>query len=133
MYLLDTHAWLWLVAGAAPCQAMHDIRADEPWAVPAISMWEIAMLASRGRIVLDLPLAEWLTRALRPDCFAVVPITPAIAVASASLPDEMPGDAADRIIAAMAVVHRATLVTADRRLLDCAERAGYGTFALAKG
>jgi PIN domain nuclease of toxin-antitoxin system len=132
VYLLDTHAWLWLVMGRASTTGFGSIDNSKPWALSAISLWEVAMLESFGRVVFEMPLAEWFTKALRPDCYRVLPITPDIAVASGKLPPGMHGDPADRIIAATACVHRATLITADRRLLDCAERAGYGTLPITK-
>ena len=51
-------------------------------------------------------------------------MTPEIAVESTCLPGELHGDPADRIIAATARELGATLVTADRKLLDYAA-AGY--------
>ncbi|MGH8514435.1 MAG: PIN domain-containing protein, partial [Gammaproteobacteria bacterium] len=44
------------------------------------------------------------------------PVTADIAQAAGSFPDAMPGDPADRIIAATAVALRVKLVTADERL-----------------
>ena len=132
MFLLDTHAWLWLVMGRPAAAVLGAIKRPKPWALSAISLWEVAMLEASGRIVLEMPLADWFSKAITPEYYRILPLTPEIAVTCARLPPEMHGDPADRIIAATALVHRATLITADRRLLDCAERVGYGTFPLAK-
>ena len=48
--------------------------------------------------------------------FTVLPITGAIAAATTRLPASYPRDPADRIIGATALVHGATLITADQRI-----------------
>jgi PIN domain nuclease of toxin-antitoxin system len=48
--------------------------------------------------------------------FTVLPITAAIAAATTRLPASFPRDFADRIIGATALVHGATLITADQRI-----------------
>lgn len=48
--------------------------------------------------------------------FTVLPITAAIAAASTRLPASYPRDPADRIIGATALVHGATLITAEQRI-----------------
>jgi PIN domain nuclease of toxin-antitoxin system len=60
------------------------------------------------------PLLEYL-RYLE-EAFVVLPLTSAIAVHALSF-GRMPRDPNDRIIAATAVVHGATLITADRKIL----------------
>jgi PIN domain nuclease of toxin-antitoxin system len=45
-----------------------------------------------------------------------MPITAAIAAATTRLPASYPRDPADRIIGATALVHGATLITADQRI-----------------
>jgi PIN domain nuclease of toxin-antitoxin system len=52
----------------------------------------------------------------------LAPLEPEIAVASTSLPFEMHSDPADRILVATARHLGATLVTADRALLDLASK-----------
>ena len=55
MLVLDTHVWIWLVIGDATLSAdargaiEHAARTGSVL-VPAISVWEVAMLESRGRI-----------------------------------------------------------------------------------
>jgi PIN domain nuclease of toxin-antitoxin system len=48
--------------------------------------------------------------------FTVLPITAAVAAATIRLPASYPRDPADRIIGATALVHGATLITADERI-----------------
>lgn len=86
--------------------------------VPAVSVWEVAMLAARGRIVLDTPTKAWVASALAVPGVGLEPLTPEIAVEAYELPGRFHGDPADRMIVATARVRNATLVTRDRRIVD---------------
>jgi PIN domain nuclease of toxin-antitoxin system len=80
-----------------------------------ISLWEIAMLAARGRLELGVDPAVFMDKAIQARSLSVLPIVPQIAVLAQ--PGMFAhGDPADRIIAATALHHRARLVTADERL-----------------
>lgn len=81
-----------------------------------ISLWEIAMLVSKGRLDPGTNAQEFIQLVLSARKIEVLPITPAIAAKSALAEFCPHGDPADRIIAASAVIHRATLVTSDRDL-----------------
>jgi PIN domain nuclease of toxin-antitoxin system len=125
--LLDTHVWLWLVAGSPDLstEARHTIEraaATGTLRIAAISLWEIALLASRGRIVLGKSIGLWLDEALAEPGPAIDPLTPQIAIESYALPDVFHRDPADRLIVATARVANAALVTHDRRILDYAAR-----------
>jgi PIN domain nuclease of toxin-antitoxin system len=127
LLLLDTHVWLWLNAGSPDLstQTRHTInRAAAAGAlrIAAISLWEIASLASLGRIVLGKSIGLWLEEALADPGPAIDPITPQIAVESYALPDAFHRDPADRLIVATARVANATLMTRDQRILDYAAR-----------
>jgi PIN domain nuclease of toxin-antitoxin system len=103
--LLDTHAWIWWVdqdprLGAKTIAVLDSLPRDERPFLCDISLWEVAMLAERGRIELDLPLGEWLDAAAHPRSVQVVPVTPRIAAAVAALPDSFHRDPADRLIVA---------------------------------
>jgi PIN domain nuclease of toxin-antitoxin system len=85
-------------------------------AISAVSAWEVAMLAARGRIELDRPPAHWLRAALAADPrVAEAPLTASIAVRAATL-DDLHGDPADRFIYATARDRDASLVTRDEAL-----------------
>ena len=69
LLLLDTHVWLWLVAGSADLSTEARLTMDEAAAagtlrIAAISLCEVALLASRGRIVLGKSIGPWLEEAL---------------------------------------------------------------------
>ena len=82
------------------------------------------MLVSKGRLVFDRDVADWLNDALALPGLRVVPLSTEIAVSSTRLPGALPSDPADRIIVATARSLDIELITADRPLLDYA-RTGY--------
>ena len=127
LLLLDTHVWLWVVAGAPDLSvkardAIVETAAAGSLRIAAISLWEIALLASRGRIVLGKSIGLWLDEALADPGPAIDPLTPQVAIESQALPDVFHRDPADRLIVATARVANATLMTRDRRILDYAAR-----------
>ena len=90
--------------------------------IAAISLWEIALLASRGRIVLGKSIGSWLAEALADPAPAIDPLSPQIAVEACSLPEAFHRDPADRMVVATARVTNAILITRDQQILDYAAR-----------
>ena len=116
--LLDTHAFLWWIDGTRSLGRRGAAAVSDPdndVFVSIASCWELAMLAARGRIELDRDPGAWMEDALVAERIELLPLTPAIAVASAQLV-EFHGDPADRLIVATALVHGAALVTRDERI-----------------
>jgi PIN domain nuclease of toxin-antitoxin system len=129
LLLLDTHVVVWLVFGESMLgsrarKAIKQAALDERVRVSAITPWEIGVLVSKGRIDLHQDALQWTQSALRLPGVKLADLSPEIAVASTRLPWEIHGDPADRILAATARHLGATLVTADRQLLEYA-RQGY--------
>jgi PIN domain nuclease of toxin-antitoxin system len=121
MVVLDTHAWLWWVADRTrlSAAAAAAIEESESIGVAAISCWEVAMLALRGRIALDRDLARWVRQALAQQGVAALPLTPPVALAAALLERErFGGDPADRMIYATAREAGARLITRDARIRE---------------
>jgi PIN domain nuclease of toxin-antitoxin system len=116
--VLDTHAFLWWVSDPARLgkMARREIGRAGRIGVPAICGLEIAVSARRGRIVLDRATLDWLQDALALPRVELLPLTPAVAVKAADLPEAFPGDPADRVIAASAILQSAPLVTKDERI-----------------
>jgi PIN domain nuclease of toxin-antitoxin system len=73
------------------------------------------MLAKKGRLELALGIDEVVRRCEALPGFRFLPVTPRIALASVAL-EPLHADPADRLIAATALAHRATLITKDARL-----------------
>jgi len=85
LLLLDTHVWLWLVAGSSDLSAearnaIERATAAGALRIAAISLWEIASLAAHGRIVLGKSIRLWLDEALAEPGPAIDPLSPEIAI-----------------------------------------------------
>jgi PIN domain nuclease of toxin-antitoxin system len=118
--VLDTHAWLWWVNGAASLsrKAEKEIRAARRIGVSAVSCLEVAVAEARGRIELDRPALVWLGEALALPRVELLPLTPAVAVKASRFGRDFPGDPADRVIVATAQLESAVLVTRDSRIRE---------------
>ncbi len=119
--LLDTHIWIWCVGSPDRIST----RAREALWSPAntlalspVSVWEALLLAEKGRVDLLPDPWSWIRMAFATRPMREFPVTHQVALRSRSvrLPHD---DPADRFIAATAMVHGLTLVTADRSLLEC--------------
>ena len=118
MIVLDTHVWIWWVSDPAKLGriAKQEIHRAKKIGVPAICCLEVATLTTRNRITLDRPTLQWLHDALALPRVDLLAITPAVAVKAADLPTLFPGDPADRLIAATAILESALLITKDERM-----------------
>jgi PIN domain nuclease of toxin-antitoxin system len=124
---LDTHVWIWFMLANAELavserNAINRAAASGQLRIAAISVWEAALLASRGRVVLGRPLTQWITAAVSAPGLTIEPLLPQVAVEACSLPEAFHRDPADRLIVATARVANATLMTRDQRILDYAAR-----------
>jgi PIN domain nuclease of toxin-antitoxin system len=115
--LLDTHALIWLATDSTQlgATARRFLRDDPRHAIAAISCWEVARLAARGRIRLDREPAVWVDQVLGDLDIDLLPLTPAVAAISAQL-DWSHRDPSDRLIVGTAVVHGAILVSKDEKI-----------------
>jgi PIN domain nuclease of toxin-antitoxin system len=121
--LLDTHVLLrWLLEdkrlSRRQRRIIQEAGADSPLLVAGISLWEIATLHALGRIVLTMPLRDWLEQATAPPLVQVVGMDATVAAEVAALPPSFHRDPGDRIIVATCRVHGATLLTGDRRIIE---------------
>jgi len=119
MILLDTHALLWMASDPKRLskrahEAIHQARQQTGIAVATITLWEIAWLAQRQRIVVMGSVESF----VRETVARVIlrPVTPEIAALAVRLPEPFPKDPADRLIASTAMVEGMPLVTADARI-----------------
>ena len=118
--LLDTHVILWCVAEPEklPGKVAEELESEsnELWFSP-ISVWEILLLAEKGRVVLGNDNEKGIRKIFQylPLREAVINMEVAIQSRYVVLAHQ---DPADRFIAATAMVYGLTLVTADRRLID---------------
>lgn len=134
--LLDTHIWLWLACGVQGKIRPSTLRAIEQAGqrrdlfISIISVWEIALLESKRRIVLPMPTQKWVARALdNPGIKLIALDEPEIVLDSCQLPEEFHADPADRFLVATARARNAVLVTADQRILDYSKSGHVKTLA----
>lgn len=119
--LLDTHIWIWSVG--SPDRISTRVRdalsnPENTLALSTVNVWEALLLAEKGRVDLAPDPWSWIRMALATRPMREFPLTNQVALSSRSvrLPHD---DPADRFIAATAMVHGLTLVTADRTLIEC--------------
>jgi len=120
--LLDTHVWIWLLAGDERLSPKSTTRIEEAQQnqglyLSDISLWEISMLASKGRITLDQPTLQWLKYAIKISDIQLIRLLPEIVVESTELPGNFHGDPADRLLIATARILEFTLATHDEKML----------------
>lgn len=118
--LLDTHIWLWYALAdpklSSNLQTLIAQNDTELWFSP-ISIWEVMVLAEKGKIVLKLDTTKWINRSLAQLKPLEAPLTGEIAILSRQL--KLPHqDPADRFIAATALHYDLQLATVDQRLVD---------------
>jgi PIN domain nuclease of toxin-antitoxin system len=123
--VLDTHVLLWLALDSKRLsrkarQAVTRARATGGLGIASITLWEIAQLVDRGRLLVQGTTSGWLAELLASTGVSVLELSPAIAELSTSFGPEFPRDPADRIIAATSRAHAMPLVTADERIQSAA-------------
>jgi PIN domain nuclease of toxin-antitoxin system len=120
LILVDTHVVVWLAFEPGQISkkartAIDNARQDASGlAICDISLMELATLASKGRIQLDISLESFLQEV--ENRFVVLPITGRVCARAMNLPASYPNDRADRIIGATALVEGLSLLTADREI-----------------
>jgi len=117
--LLDTCAIIWdaLDTSKLSPAAKSAIECNEQELIICdISIWEIAMLVKKRRLVLDSTASEFVNLLLQARHYLVQEITPEIAELSVNLESGISGDPADRLIAATSILGNAPVVTADNHL-----------------
>jgi PIN domain nuclease of toxin-antitoxin system len=118
--LVDTHIVVWLAFDPSQLSkkaraAIDDARRKgDGLAISDITLLELATLASKGRIRLNISLESFLREIeVR---FTILPISGRACVRALGLPAVYPKDPADRIIAGTALVEGLSLLTSDRAI-----------------
>lgn len=118
--ILDTHVVLWLAFAPDKISrraqsAIEEFRTRaEGLSISDITLLELATLAHKGRVHLNISLESFLQEV--ENRFVVLPMSGEICARSLHLPENFPNDPADRIIAATALVHGFPLLTADNAI-----------------
>lgn len=115
LLILDTHIWFWWVTDdpKLPKQISQLIEVEnQPISIASASIYELVLLIQKQRIVIDLPLNEWLNAATVEADINVLDMSYDIAREAAMLPLHH-GDPLDRVIIASALHHNALLASVD--------------------
>ena len=121
--LLDTHVWLWLAQSndrlldTPGYDAIVKARISGGIFISIISVWEVGMLAAKGRILPRQDYRSWIEKGLSGSFVRLQPMTTGIAIESSNLPGNFPADPADRILVATARELNIPLITADANIL----------------
>ena len=122
--LVDTHIFIWdaLSIPKLSQQAKTALDAAEQqqtlW-VADMSLWEVFMLARRGRIRLPVSGKQFIELRLQARGYQIQHMTLDIAQDAVSFGAEINNDPADRLIVASARYLGATLLSADNNLQSC--------------
>jgi PIN domain nuclease of toxin-antitoxin system len=128
--LLDTNVALWLDSGDDRLRPSTRGLIDGCWQsggtiyLSAVTAWEVALLVDIGRIELDLPIEEWITRFIQRPGIDPAPLGHRAASRSYRLHHFEHRDPADRLLIATAIELGCPLVSYDERILRFARRHG---------
>jgi PIN domain nuclease of toxin-antitoxin system len=122
LIVVDTHVLIWTVAndprlGRVARETIDRAARTTGVYVSAITPWEIAMLAHKGRLSLGREIHAWIEEVLNLPGIHLAPITPSIAIDSVELPGSFHADPADRLIIATSRETGAPLLTSDQAIL----------------
>lgn len=134
MIVIDTHVLIWAVQddrrlGEQSRKIIDEMTRQSRILISAITPWEIAMLAEKGRIALGDDVGRWIDKVIALPGVQVAPLEVSIAVGSVRLPGDFHADPADRMIVATARFHQVPLMTADQAILDYGTKGHVGTLA----
>jgi PIN domain nuclease of toxin-antitoxin system len=116
--LLDTHTFVWLASDQSElsAKAFAAIKKDRrSLYISVVTVWEIALLHKKGRLLLPLPAGEFVERAMRHHGIQELPLTGEVALRAVALPD-LHNDPFDRILIASSLHHQCHLVTKDEKI-----------------
>lgn len=94
-------------------------RTSGSLAIAATTLWEIALLDAKRKLILDPPVEVFLERVEQK--YRVLPMDRQISIRGNRFSPMYPSDPADRQIGATAIIHGLTLITADQRILTSGE------------
>lgn len=118
--VIDAHIWVWQAAGDRNVEKLRKYRGRQ--ILPAICVWEVSMLAAKGRLKLKPDVATWVAHNLESPV-EMEPLSAEISLLSSQLLN-FHGDPADRLIVATAMVLQIPLITADEQIHRWNKNAG---------
>jgi PIN domain nuclease of toxin-antitoxin system len=116
--LLDTHAFLWFVAGdkRLSVRARNRIEARDSEVLLSIaSIWEIAIKAALGRLPLPSPVRNFVPQQMTQNKIGLLPVALDHALEAGSLPHHH-RDPFDRMLVVQARMEEMPIISADPEL-----------------
>jgi PIN domain nuclease of toxin-antitoxin system len=116
--LLDTHAFLWFVAGdeRLSVRARNRIEARDSEVLLSIaSIWEIAIKAALGRLPLPSPVRSFVPQQMTENKIGLLPVALDHALEAGSLPHHH-RDPFDRMLVVQARMEEMPIISADPEL-----------------
>ena len=120
--LLDTHVLVWLATEPTKLSklarsAIRRASRAGGIGISAITLWELAWLATHGRLQLTGTVEAYLEEIS--SRVAVLPITTKVAALANQFSTDYSSDPCDRLIGATALAQGMILVTKDAKIRDC--------------
>ena len=115
MYLLDTHSFLWFIAGDEKLSRLARSLMTEDGVrlfLSSASLWEIAIKVSVGKLVLSAPFAELIPEQLAVNDIDILPIEVSDLAVLVQLPFHH-RDPFDRLLAAQSLANSLPLIGGD--------------------
>lgn len=127
MYVLDTHVACWAALDADKLipetrQVVEQALLSDDLYIANITLWEIAMLIQKQRLIVTLPLQEWIDQLVKMLRLHVIPMTVQIVADSVQLPLGFHADPADQLIVATTRCLKGTLITRDEKILEWSQK-----------
>lgn len=120
--VLDTHILIWYTEGIhlspAQVESIEDFRKKDNLYISAISIWEIALLVSKGKIIFSITLTEWIDKLLSLPGLNIIDLSLPILLESCNLPNYLHKDPADRLIIASVRLNNFYLLTIDQNIVE---------------
>jgi len=121
--LLDTHVCIWWIQEFTNIpkntkRIILNAQKRNNIYISSISIWEIAMLVKYGRLLITIPLSDWIKKLESAPFIKFIPIDNTIAEHSVNLPGEFHKDPADRIIVATSRILNIPVITSDQKILQ---------------
>jgi PIN domain nuclease of toxin-antitoxin system len=116
--LLDTHALLWFTSSSTKLSAKAKNLIDDPTnlqVVSIVSLWEITIKHSLGRLTLPLPLPDLVAFPITTPQFRLLPIQAAHLLTLDALPHHH-NDPFDRLLIAQAIAENLPIISTDPAL-----------------
>ena len=119
--VLDTHTWVWWLTAPERLsrktqKLIEHSLAQAEVRISSISVWEITMLVSRGRLSFTVDFPSWLNVATSVPGVRFYPVDNSVAYQAVNLPGNFHADPADRMIVATALALDATLISGDQKI-----------------